>query len=145
MANVERKSKVVWKGDLAGGSGSFTAASGAIPEMPVTWAARVERSDGKTSPEELIASAHATCYAMALSHTLDGKDTPPERLEVNATCTLDDETLKITTMDLDVRGRVSDVSDEEFRSAAEEAEQLCPVSNALRGNVDIRLTATLES
>jgi lipoyl-dependent peroxiredoxin len=140
MANVERKSKVVWEGDLAGGSGSFTAASGALPEMPVTFAAR-----GKTSPEELIASAHATCYAMALSHTLAGKDTPPERLEVNATCTLDNEALKITTMDLDVRGRVSGVSDEEFRSAAEEAEQLCPVSNALRGNVDIRLTATLES
>jgi osmotically inducible protein OsmC len=145
VANVERRAHVVWEGDLASGNGRLTEEdSGAMRDAPVTFASRVERPDGKTSPEELIASAHATCYAMALSNTLAGKDAPPARLEVDAVCTLDDEQLKITTVDLDVRGDVPGLSDEEFQSTAQEAEQLCPVSNALRGNVDIRLQARLE-
>lgn len=141
---VDRRAHVVWEGDLANGSGNFTEGSGAIEEAPVTFASRVQQPEGKTSPEELIASAHAVCYAMALSHTLAGKDTPPERLTVDAVCTLDDENLKITTVDLDVHGEVSGISDEEFQNAAQEAEQLCPVSNALRDNVEIRLQAHLD-
>ena len=145
MANVERRAHVVWEGDLASGSGRLTEESSkVIEEAPVTFASRVERPDGKTSPEELIASAHATCYAMALSNTLAEKDAPPVRLEVDAVCTLDDEQLQITTMDLDVRGEVPGIDDEEFERAAQEAEQLCPVSNALRGNVEIRLQTRLD-
>ena len=145
MANVERRAHVVWEGDLASGSGRLTEEdSGVLSEAPVTFASRTQEPGGQTSPEELIASAHATCYAMALSYTLAEKDTPPERLTVDAVCTLDDENLKITTVTLDVRGQVPGLGDEEFESVAQEAEQLCPVSNAIRGNVDIRLSTSLE-
>lgn len=144
MANVERRAHVVWEGDLASGSGRLTEEdSGTIREAPVTFASRVERPEGMTSPEELIASAHATCYAMALSNTLSEKGTPPERLTVDAVCTLEDEALKITTVELDVRGEVPGIGDEEFEDAAREADQTCPVTNALRGNVEIRLNTRL--
>jgi len=144
MANVERKAHVIWEGDLAGGNGTLTEEdSGALSEAPVTFASRTQAPEGKTSPEELIASAHATCYAMALSNTLAEKDAPPVRLEVDAVCVLDDQQLKITTVDLDVRGEVPGMNEEEFEDATREAEQLCPVSNALRGNVEIRLQARL--
>lgn len=146
MANVERRSHVVWEGDLASGNGRMTEESSkTLEDAPITWASRVERPDGKTSPEELIASAHASCYAMALSNTLAEKGTPPERLEVDAVCTLDNEALKITTVDLEVRGVVGDIGNQDFENAAREAEQSCPVSNALRGSVEIRLQAHLES
>ena len=145
MANVERRAHVVWEGNLASGSGTLTEDdSGALSEAPVTFASRTGSPEGQTSPEELIASAHATCYAMALSNTLAGKDAPPVRLEVDAVCTFDDERLKITTMDLDVRGEVPGLSEEEFESAVQEADQVCPVSNALRGNVEIRVQARLD-
>jgi lipoyl-dependent peroxiredoxin len=145
MANVARRAHVVWEGDLAGGSGTLTEdSSGALTDAPVTWASRVERSDGKTSPEELIAAAHASCYSMAFSHTLAQGGNAPERLEVEAVCTFDDEALKITTVDLNVRGKVPGMTEEEFESAAHQADQGCPVSNALRGNVEIRVQTSLE-
>jgi len=146
MADVERRAHVVWEGDLAGGNGRLTEESSrVIEEIPVTWASRVERPDGKTSPEELIASAHATCYAMALSNVLTEHDAQPERLEVDAVCTLDEQQLKITNVNLNVRGTVPGIGEDEFENAAREAEQLCPVSNALRGNVEIQLQTRLES
>ncbi len=146
MANVERRAHVVWEGDLASGGGRLTEeSSGVLKEAPVTFASRVEQPGGKTSPEELIASAHATCYAMALSHTLAEKDTLPERLEVDAVCTLDDQKLKIVRVALDVRGAVTGMSEEEFEKSAREAEQLCPVSNALRGNLEIQLQTHLDN
>jgi lipoyl-dependent peroxiredoxin len=145
MAMVEREAHVVWQGDLAHGSGSLSEGSGVLNEAPVTFASRVESPGGKTSPEELIAAAHATCYAMALSNTLAEKDTPPERLEVDAVCTLDDQQLKITSVNLDVRGAVPGISEEDFENAARDAEQVCPVSNALRGNLEIQLQTHLES
>lgn len=145
MANVERSAQVVWEGDLEGGSGTLTEEdSGVLRNAPVTFATRVGDPEGHTSPEELIASAHATCYAMALSNTLAEQDTPPERLTVSAVCILDDEQLKITTVDLDVRGQVPGLDDEGFQSAAQEADQICPVTNALRGNVEVRVNASLE-
>ena len=145
MANVERRAHVVWEGDLMGGNGTLTEEdSGALRDAPVTFASRTQSPDGMTSPEELIAGAHATCYAMALSNTLAEQDAPPTRLEVNAVCTLDDGQLKITTMDLDVRGQVPGMSEDEFENAARQAEQSCPVSNALRNNVEIRLNTSLE-
>ncbi len=145
MAMVEREAHVTWQGNLAEGSGSVSEGSGVLNDTPVTFASRVESPSGQTSPEELIAAAHATCYAMALSNTLAEKDTPPERLEVDAVCILDDQQLKITNVNLDVRGTVPGIGEDEFENAAREAEQLCPVSNALRGNVEIQLQTRLES
>jgi osmotically inducible protein OsmC len=145
MANVERRAHVEWEGDLQSGSGRLTEEdSGALSEAPVAFASRTGEPQGQTSPEELIASAHATCYAMALSNTLAEQGSPPDRLTVDAVCTLDDEQLKITTVDLDVRGQVPGLDNEGFQSAAQEADQICPVTNALRGNVEVRVNANLE-
>ena len=144
MATADRRAEVVWKGDLPSGSGALgLVSSGILEGAGVTWASRTEQSGGKTSPEELIAGAHASCYSMALSNVLADGGNPPEELNVTATCTFDVGNLKITTMVLDVRGNVSGLDMEGFRSATEEAEQGCPVSNALRGNVDIQINATL--
>jgi osmotically inducible protein OsmC len=144
MATAERRADVVWEGDLPHGSGRFTVASGAFGEQPVTWASRTERSDGKTSPEELIAAAHGSCFAMALSNVLAQGGTPPERLEITAVCTFDVDEVKVSSVDLDIRGHVPGIDAEDFRSAVEQAEQGCPVSNALRGNVDVRVNASLD-
>ncbi len=144
MATAERRAEVVWEGNLARGNGSFTVGSGAMGEQSVTWASRTERSDGKTSPEELIAAAHASCFAMALSNVLDEGGTPPERLQINAVCTFDVENGKVSSVDLDIRGRVPGLDAEGFQSAVEQADQGCPVSNALRGNVEIRVNASLD-
>ena len=144
MATAERRANVVWRGDLFKGSGTFDLASSeAAQDLPVTWASRTERPDGKTSPEELIAAAHGSCYAMALSNTLAEMGSEPEELNISAVCTFDADQLKVTTMVLDVRGRVPGIDAEGFQNAAEQANQGCPVSNALRGNVDIQLNASL--
>ena len=148
MLKAERRADVVWEGDLLHGRGTIVSVgSGALGALPVTWASRTERSDGKTSPEELMAAAHAACYAMAFSHTLAQAGTPAERLSVSATCTFEqvESGFKISTMDLDVRGKVPGLDEAGFEKAAQQAEQGCPVSNALRNNVQIRVNAHLES
>jgi lipoyl-dependent peroxiredoxin len=148
MLKAERRADVVWEGDLLHGSGTIVSVgSGALGALPVTWASRTERSDGKTSPEELMAAAHAACYAMAFSHTLAQAGTPAERLSVSATCTFEqvEGGFKISTMDLDVRGKVPGLDEAGFEKVAQQAEQGCPVSNALRNNVQIRVNAHLES
>ncbi|MCA1716959.1 MAG: OsmC family peroxiredoxin [Actinobacteria bacterium] len=134
----------MWEGDLPHGSGKFTVGSEAMGEMPVTWASRTERSDGKTSPEELIAAAHGSCFAMALSGVLAEGGTPPERLEISAVCTFDVDNIKVSSVDLDIRGRVPNLDAEGFQGAVEQAEQGCPVSNALRGNVEMQVNASLD-
>src|SRR5215207_8746801 len=144
MATAERRAEVVWEGDLPRGSGRFTVGSGAIGEQPVTWASRTERSEGKTSPEELIAAAHGSCFAMALSNVLAEGGTPPERLQISAVCTFDVENVRVASVDLDIRGHVLGMEAEEFRNAVEQANEGCPVSNALVGNVEIRRNASLE-
>jgi osmotically inducible protein OsmC len=118
-----------------------------VQDLPVTWAARIERPDGKTSPEELIAAAHASCYAMALSLTLAQQGNAPEELRVNAVCTLSDArgAAAITDVELEVWGKVPGLDGAGFAQAARSAEQLCPVSNALRNNVNIHLTTHLEA
>lgn len=144
MAIAERQANVKWSGDLQSGSGAFDlASSGVLKGSPVSFATRAEDPAGNTSPEELIAAAHASCYAMAFSNVLGEGGNPPDELEVNANCVFDLGSLKITTITLDVRGKVPGLDEEGFRNAAEQAEQLCPVSNALRGNVDIQLNASL--
>lgn len=144
MAKAERRAEVTWQGNLMKGSGTFDlASSGTMTGAQVTFARRIGNPEGSTSPEELIAAAHASCYAMALSNTLGEQGNDPEELNISATCTLDTDSLKITTMVLDIRGNVPGVDEEGFRSAAEQAEQICPVSNALRGNVAIQLNTSL--
>jgi len=126
------------------GSGTFDlVSSGAMRGAGVSFATRTEDPNGETSPEELVAAAHASCYAMALSNTLAEGGNAPESLEVDAKCTLDMGSLKVTTVTLDVRGQVPGLDEEGFQSAAEQAEQTCPISNALRGNVDIQLNTSL--
>ena len=136
-----------WDGDLIHGKGSFTLGSGAAGVLPVTWAGRTERTSGATSPEELIAAAHAACFAMAFSHTLAGKGTPPTHLDVTATCAFapTDAGFKIASMELQVRGSVPGLDQAGFAAAAKEGEQGCPVSNALRNNVEITVKAELAS
>jgi osmotically inducible protein OsmC len=141
---ADSRAHAVWAGDLVGGSGSVSVASGAFPEQAVTWAARTNRPDPKTSPEELIAAAHAACYAMALSNTLATAGHVAERLSVDAVCHFKPGE-GITRSDLAVSGRVAGVDAAEFERLAKEGEQGCPVSNALRGNVEIGLAVTLES
>ncbi len=144
MATADRRASVKWQGDLMSGSGTFDlASSGAMTGAGVSFATRTEDPNGETSPEELVAAAHASCYAMALSNTLAEGGNAPESLEVDATCTLDMGSLKVTTVTLDVRGQVPGLDEEGFQSAAEQAEQTCPISNALRGNVDIQLNTSL--
>jgi len=117
-----------------------------VGEIPVTWSSRTSPEEESTSPEELMAAAHASCYAMALSLVLAERGTPPENIDVQAACTLDavSEGFRITTMDLDVSGRVPDLDADGFRSAAEDAHQICPVSIALKDNVEVRVNTTLE-
>ena len=143
-----RRAEVTWEGDLARGSGKASAvSSGAFKDLAVTWASRTERSDGKTSPEELIAAAHASCFAMALSHGLGNAGNPPERLSVSAEVTFDrvDQGFKVVSSALTVRGRVPGLDAAAFRQAAEDAKENCPVSQALKGNVKLSVDASLES
>jgi osmotically inducible protein OsmC len=144
MAGAERRAEVVWEGDLPRGGGKFTVGSGAMGEMPVTWASRTKRSEGKTSPEELIAAAHASCVAMALSNVLAEGGTPPERLHISAVCTFDVDNVRVSSVTLDIRGRVPGLDAEDFQNAVEKADEGCPVSNALRGNLEMRVNATLD-
>jgi lipoyl-dependent peroxiredoxin len=142
-----REAEVIWEGPLPSGTGTLTTGSRALDQLAVTWASRTERPDGKTSPEELIAAAHASCFAMALSLMLGEAHTPPERLAVSATCTLDevDSAPRITTVTLEVRARVPGLEQAGFEQAVERASALCPVSNALRGNVEISVQSELET
>src|ERR1051325_6022658 len=142
---AESTANAVWEGDLAHGGGRVAPASGAFEKQEVTWASRTSRSAGKTSPEELIAAAHAACYAMAFSHTLAEAGHTPERVEVSATATFDVEGgPRISQMALVVRGRVPGIDESAFQEAANGAKDGCPVSGALKGNVEITLDATLE-
>jgi osmotically inducible protein OsmC len=133
----------VWEGGLADGAGVTTPQSGAFPATDVSWASRTKRAAGKTSPEELLAAAHASCYSMALSHELGEAGTPPERLEATATVDfVPGEGVK--SSHLVVTGRVPGVDQDAFAAAAQAAGEGCPISGALKGNIEITVEATLE-
>ncbi len=142
--SAERTASVTWQGDLMGGGGKVeSVGSGVLSGLDVTWASRSEESEGgRTSPEELIAAAHAACFSMALAHGLAQAGTPAERLETSATSTFVPGT-GITAMRLTVVGTVPGLDEEGFRAAAEGAKENCPVSKALAGNVEISLDARL--
>jgi lipoyl-dependent peroxiredoxin len=143
---AERRASVTWNGDLMSGSGTIDeVGSGAFGPLDVSWAARSEEaSGGKTSPEELIAAAHASCFSMALSLGLAKAGSPPDRLQTSAVVTFVPGT-GITKSALTVRGRVPGLDADGFREAAEAAKKGCPVSQALAGVPEITLDADLES
>ncbi len=142
-----RQATVVWEGNLVAGKGAVSAISSkAFTSLPVTWAARTESPDGRTSPEELIAAAHASCFSMAFSGGLARAGSPPQRLEVTATVTFDkaDGGFKVVSSVLKVKGKVPGMDQAAFQKAAEAAKDGCPVSQALKGNVKLSVEATLE-
>jgi lipoyl-dependent peroxiredoxin len=142
---AELRAHTTWQGDLASGSGTFTVGTGAIGPQEVSWPARTEEPGGKTSPEELIAAALSSCFSMALSGSLARAGTPPTKLETDAVTTFEQtpEGFRMTKIDVRVRGTVEGVDEEAFRRAAEDAKQNCPVSQALKGNVELTLDAAL--
>jgi osmotically inducible protein OsmC len=142
---TDRKAEVTWQGDLMSGNGRIdSVTSGAFGGLDVSWPARSEEPEGKTSPEELIAAAHATCFSMALSHGLAQAGHPAEELKTSATVTFQPGE-GITKIALDVAGRVPGIDEGAFQQAADGAKQNCPVSKALTGVPEISLTARLES
>jgi lipoyl-dependent peroxiredoxin len=143
-----RRAETQWSGPLATGSGTVSAkSSGAFSDLPVSWSARTEESNGKTSPEELVAAAHSSCFSMALSGALARAGTPPESLDVSAEVTFDklDAGWRVVSSHLTVRGRMPGMSEADFVAAAEGAKDGCPISQALKGNVALSVEATLEA
>ncbi|WP_116374363.1 OsmC family peroxiredoxin [Mycobacterium sp. MFM001] len=136
MPIAERTTQTTWDGSLASGGGKLSAgSSGALDGLEVTWAARTEQPGGKTSPEELAAAAHSSCFAMALALKLGENKTPPQRLDVQCTVTLDEAggVPTITTSRLRVRALVDGLDAEKFRAVVDDAAALCPVSRLFAG------------
>jgi lipoyl-dependent peroxiredoxin len=143
-----REARASWQGDLLSGRGAVTAGTtGVFSELPVTWPARTGEPEGMTSPEELLAAAHAACFSMACSAQLAKAGTPAERLDITVAVSADklDAGWTVQAARITVRGRVPGASDESFRQAAEAAKDGCPISRALKGNVELSVEATLES
>jgi osmotically inducible protein OsmC len=143
-----RTAEVTWTGSLIEGAGTIDCVtSGAFTRLPVTWASRTETADGRTSPEELVASAHASCYAMAFSGGLGRNGTPPTSLNVKATVTFDkvEAGWRVVSSALTVRGSVPGLDAATFAQLAEAAKDGCPISQALKGNVALSVDATLEA
>ena len=142
-----RTAEVTWNGSLADGKGSIDyVTSGAFTRLPVTWASRTETADGRTSPEELVAAAHASCYAMAFSGGLGRNGTPPASLKVRAAVTFEklEAGWTVVSSALTVRGNVPGLDAATFAELAEAAKDGCPISRALTGNVALSVQATLE-
>jgi osmotically inducible protein OsmC len=142
-----RSANASWEGDLLTGSGVVSAAtSGAFSSLPVTWAARTEAADGKTSPEELVAAAHASCFSMALSSDLAKAGHRAERLSVSADVTFEklEAGWTVVASALTVRGVVPGITNDGFVRVAEAARDGCPISRALKGNVALSVDAALE-
>jgi osmotically inducible protein OsmC len=140
MAAIERTATGTWRGDLKSGNGQIDGSSGVLNETPFSFATRFENAKG-TNPEELIAAAHAACFSMAFSNYLSGKGHVPEEIITNATISL--ENGSINKMHLVTKGRVAGLTEEQFKTLAEEAEKACPVSNLLRSGLSITLDASL--
>jgi len=146
MTSTDSRASATWTGTLAQGSGTLRLASGVAPELPVSWAARTARAAGTTSPEELVAGAHAACFSMALSAGLSEAGTPPTRLDVTATVTFaqSEGGWRVASSRLEVHGVVPGLDQAGFEAAAAAAKDGCPISQALKGNLEISVVATLE-
>lgn len=145
MSIAQRSAQATWQGSLATGLGEIQVGSGALDGLEVTWAARTEQPGGKTSPEELAAAAHSSCFAMALALRLAERHTPPQRLQVEATVVLDevDELPTIVSSALTVHGQVSGIDSAMFQESVDEAATLCPVSRLFAG-ANVTVEATLD-
>ena len=142
-----RSATVTWSGSLAEGSGTVSAGTSQLfTDLPVSWASRTEAPAGQTSPEELLAAAHASCFSMQLSGVLTRAGTPPDHVHVSATVTFDKvgDAWSVTTSQLDVVGVVPGLDEAGFDAAAQAAKDGCPISRALGGNVELSVSATLE-
>jgi lipoyl-dependent peroxiredoxin len=148
MPRIVREAEVGWEGNLARGSGTVTAASsGAFAGLPITIASRIGNPEGKTSPEELLAAAHAACYATSLAGELARAGTPPDRLDVRCVVTMDEvqgQGHRIVRSALTVRGRASGGDAAAFARAAEEADSGCSFSALIRASAEVTVEATLE-
>jgi lipoyl-dependent peroxiredoxin len=140
---AQSSATTVWEGDLAHGSGVTTPQSGAFDATDVSWASRTARAAGKTSPEELLAAAHSSCYCMQLSHELAEAGTPPDRLEATATVSFVPGEGVLSSR-IVLTGSVPGIDQQAFAAAAASAADGCPISGALRGNVELTVEATLE-
>lgn len=144
---TSRTATASWQGDLFNGSGTVSASTtGLFSDLPVSWASRTEQPEGRTSPEELLAAAHAACFSMALSNNLAKEGHPADDLKVTAEVHFDklDEGWGVTRSQLTVSGRVPGMDAEAFRAAAEAAKDGCPISRALQGNVELSVEANLQ-
>jgi lipoyl-dependent peroxiredoxin len=140
---ADSTARVTWSGSLLEGSGTIeSVGSGLLGPLPVSWNVRIGEASGQTTPEELIAAAHASCFSMALSHALAGGGTPPEKLDTSATVTFVPGT-GITKVALTVRGTVPGLDEAAFREAADGARDNCPVSKALAAVPEITVDASL--
>ena len=146
MAAIQRTAQAIWEGDLARGAGWLSGASAVLQRLPYSLAGRIGSVEEETNPEELLAAAHSGCFAMALTNVLSQAGTPPERLTVSATCTLDEVEgvgRRIVASDLVVRGEVPGVDAEAFASAASAADERCPFSALIRASGRVSVDATL--
>lgn len=147
-ASTVRTAEATWQGSLATGEGAVSAgSSGTFSELPVSWPSRTEQPGARTSPEELLAAAHATCFSMAFASGLTKAGSPPDRLDVRADVTFEqgEGGWSIARSALTVRARVSGVDDDTFQRLAQDAKENCPVSRALAGNVEMSVSATREA
>lgn len=145
MSIAERTVETTWEGSLADGTGTLKGTSGALDGQPVSWAARTEQPGGKTSPEELAAAAHSSCFSMALAGQLDGNNTPPTKLTVGSTVTLSkvDGALTVVSSAITVRADVPGIDDATFQIVVANAAKGCPISGLFAG-AEITVDATLE-
>jgi lipoyl-dependent peroxiredoxin len=147
MPRVQREAEVTWQGNLARGSGAISAASGAFEELPYSLATRVEKQNGKTSPEELLAAAHAACFAMSLAGELAGAGNAPDHLDVRATITLDqieDGSHRIVASDLHARAHVTGIDAAALQETAAAASKGCTLSALIEASGKVTVNATLK-
>jgi lipoyl-dependent peroxiredoxin len=146
LPRLTRTAEVSWEGNLARGAGAISGGSGALARLPYTLATRVGSPEGKTSPEELLAAAVGGCFAMSLAGELTRAETPPERLDVSAICTVDEVggSHLVTEVALSVRGKVPGVDEATFARIAREAEEGCTMAALVRAGAEVKLETTLE-
>ena len=147
MPRVQREAEVTWEGNVARGNGTISAATGAFDQLPYSLATRVEKTEGKTSPEELLAAAHAGCYAMSLAGELTREGEPPDHLDVRAKVTLDqveDGSHQIVASEVLARARVTGIDQETLDRVAEAASEGCTFSKLIAASGTVTVSATLE-
>ena len=147
VPRVQRQANAAWEGNVARGNGTLSGATGTFDALPFSLASRIEKVDGKTSPEELLAAAHAACYAMSLAGELAGAGTPPEHLDVNATVTIDqveDGSHRIVSSELLARARVKETDQETLDRLAQTASEGCPFTKLIEASATVTVSATLE-